>query len=73
MAGSLLDAPAAEVIVDRFEYHHLNLDVLELSNKAFEDRLATLGRDGWQLVGTVAHERHGYSHAVHFIFLRRVS
>jgi hypothetical protein len=57
---------------NRFEYSHLNIDVNELANAAFDERLSSLGRDGWQLVGTVAHERHGYSHAIHFIFVRRM-
>ena len=59
-----------EVIVRRYEYRHLNVDINELTAPAFDDKLATFGRDGWELVTTIPHEKHGYSHAVHMIFIR---
>ena len=53
-----------------YEYRHLNVDVIELAAPAFDDMLAAYGRDGWQLVSSITQEKHGYSHAVHLIFVR---
>jgi hypothetical protein len=56
--------------VNRLAYRHITIDIIALGTPAFDDHLATLGREGWQLVSTLSQEKHGYSHAVHMIFMR---
>lgn len=54
----------------RWEYKRVNLEIGEVPHRPFEDELNALGAEGWELVGTLQHERHGYSHEVHLVFKR---
>lgn len=54
----------------RWQYKRVNLDIGDVPQDAFEQRLDALGREGWELVATIQHERHGYSHEVHLVFKR---
>jgi hypothetical protein len=54
----------------RWEYRRLNFDIREVSELGFEDQLNALGEEGWELVATLEHARHGYSHEVHLVFKR---
>ncbi|MCA9584488.1 MAG: hypothetical protein KC657_03935 [Myxococcales bacterium] len=56
----------------RYEYRILQADVAELG-EVLEARLNALGAEGWRLTGTVARERHGYSHEVHLFLSRRAA
>lgn len=54
----------------RWQYKRVNLDIGEVPQTAFQDQLDALGEDGWELVATLQHARHGYSHEVHLVFKR---
>jgi hypothetical protein len=56
--------------VIRYEYRTIQTDIAHLSEKQLLDRLNAMGAEGWNLVATVPHERHGYSHEVHLLFSR---
>lgn len=57
----------------RWEYKRVNLDIADVPQAEFEIELNRLGAAGWELVGTVQHERHGYSHEVHLVFKRALA
>lgn len=48
--------------MNRYEYRILQTDIGQLGQKDFEVRLNAMGSEGWNLVATIPHERHGYSH-----------
>jgi hypothetical protein len=54
----------------RWQYKRVNLDIGDVPGTSFQDRLDELGEEGWELVATLQHERHGYSHEVHLVFKR---
>lgn len=54
----------------RWEYRRLTVDITEIAKETFDDKLAALGKDGWELTVSVQHEVHGHSHAVHLLFRR---
>jgi hypothetical protein len=54
----------------RWEYKRVNLDILDVPQAAFEVELNRLGAEGWELVSTLQHARHGYSHEIHLVFKR---
>lgn len=54
----------------RWEYKRLEFGIAEVAGPAFEDELDAAGRDGWELVATIQHARHGYSQQVHLVFKR---
>jgi len=58
--------------VERYEYRIEQTQIEDLGKPGLAQRLNTLGAEGWQLVSTIAHERHGYSHEIHLLFSRRV-
>jgi hypothetical protein len=58
--------------MDGYEYRSLTTDITELAKEVFVERLNRLGAEGFQLVAAVPHERHGYSHEVHLLFMRTV-
>jgi hypothetical protein len=59
--------------VMRWEYKRINLQIGDVPQVEFEDDLNALGAQGWELVATLQHARHGYSHEVHLVFKRLVS
>lgn len=59
--------------MDRYEYRVLQADIGQLKHEDFEEKLNAMGREGWNLITSVAHERHGYSHEVHFVFSRPIT
>jgi len=56
----------------RWQYKRVNLAIGDVPQSAFQDQLDALGAEGWELVATLQHERHGYSHEVHLVFKRPV-
>lgn len=60
-------------VMTRWEYRRLDLDIADVPKPAFEEALNALGREGWELVASLQHERHGYSHEVHLVFKRAAS
>ncbi|CAN5887275.1 hypothetical protein BH11MYX4_BH11MYX4_55480 [soil metagenome] len=56
--------------MNRYEYRAMQASVAQLSDEAFVRGLNAMGAEGWNLVVAVPHERHGYSHEVHFLFSR---
>jgi hypothetical protein len=56
----------------RWEYKRIECQIGDVPQADFEDELNTLGALGWELVGSLQHERHGYSHEVHLLFKRPV-
>jgi hypothetical protein len=56
--------------VDSYEYRSLTTDISELAKDVFVERLNRMGAEGFRLVAAVPHERHGYSHEVHLLFMR---
>ena len=57
----------------RWEYKRVNLDIADVPEEKFEIELNRLGASGWELVGSLQHERHGYSHEVHLVFKRAIA
>jgi hypothetical protein len=57
----------------RWEYRRLDVEIGEVSSEDFEKQLNDLGAEGWELVSTIQHERHGYSREVHLVFKRPVA
>ncbi len=57
--------------MDRYQYQTIQVDISELGKPELATRLDTLGREGWALVSTVSHERHGHSREVFMFFSRR--
>lgn len=57
--------------MERYEYRILQADITDLGKKELEDRLNGLGSEGWNLVSTLSHERHGFSREIHMILSRR--
>jgi hypothetical protein len=45
-------------------------DVQRLDDAEYVRELNRLGDEGWALVASVPHERHGYSHELYFVFSR---
>jgi hypothetical protein len=60
----------ASVGLMRWRYKRVDLDIAEVNQAVFEERLNRLGAEGWELVTALQHERHGYSHEVHLLFKR---
>lgn len=58
--------------MERYEYRRLKADIADLASDDFVTRLDALGAEGWKLVSTVKHERHGYSHELYLLFVRTV-
>ena len=56
--------------MNRYEYRTMRMAIERLGDESFVHTLNQLGADGWNLVSTVSHERHGYSREVHLIFSR---
>ena len=54
----------------RWLYKRVDLDIGDVAQASFEERLARLGLEGWELVTTIQHARHGYSHEVHLLSKR---
>ena len=59
--------------MDRYEYRTMKTAIETLGDQDVLARLNAMGSEGWNLVATVARERHGHSHEVHLLFSRRVS
>lgn len=57
--------------MSQFEYRALKTNVDDLAKDELVTRLNGLGAEGWELVSTISHQHHGYSHEVHMIFVRR--
>jgi hypothetical protein len=57
--------------MDRYDYRTVMMNIADLAEASFASRLDGLGAEGWELKATISHERHGYSHEVHFVFMRR--
>lgn len=56
----------------RWEYKRVDVEIGDVSEGAFEDRLNALGEDGWELTSTIDHQRHGFSQHVHLVFKRPI-
>ncbi|AKV04541.1 hypothetical protein AKJ09_11204 [Labilithrix luteola] len=54
----------------RWEYKRLEFGIAEVASQVFQDELDAAGREGWELVATIQHARHGYSQQVHLVFKR---
>jgi hypothetical protein len=59
--------------MNRYVYRTVNTDIAELAKPTFVEELNRLGAEGWKLVSTVSHERHGYSHEVHLVLMQEHS
>ena len=57
----------------RWEYMRVDLDIQDVSKPTFVDTLNSLGAQGWELISTLQHERHGYSHEVHLVLKRALA
>lgn len=53
----------------KWSYTRLVVRSHELGEK-LDQELAALGGEGWELVTTVPHDRHGNTHDIHLIFKR---
>ena len=56
--------------MNRYEYRTMKTSIERLAEEELVRDLNKLGAEGWSLVATVPHERHGYSHEVHLLFSR---
>ena len=56
--------------MDRYEYRILQTDMARLATDDLVRELNELGAEGWGVVATVPHERHGYSREVHLLLAR---
>ena len=56
----------------RYEYRSIFTNVATLSSDEVLEQLNELGSRGWKLATAVPQERHGYSHQVHLLLMRRV-
>lgn len=55
-----------------WEYRRVTLSAHQIATPELEEHLNALGRQGWELVATLAQERHGYTHEAHFIFRKSI-
>lgn len=56
----------------RWEYKRVDVEIGQVSEDAFEDRLNALGDEGWELTSAIDHQRHGFSQHVHLVFKRPI-
>ncbi len=56
----------------RWQYKRVNVTHSDVTSDTFEEQLNLLGGEHWELVATVPHEQHGYSHDVDLVFKRPV-
>lgn len=54
----------------RYEYKTVKTDIKRLDEADYLRELNQLGAEGWALVASIPHERHGYSHELYFVFSR---
>ena len=54
----------------RWEYKRHSGKVSDIAHASFDEELAALGREGWELACAVPHEQHGYSQETHLLFKR---
>jgi hypothetical protein len=57
----------------RWEYKRIRVEVGEVSEDDFEERLNALGLEGWELAFAIEPQRHGFSQHVYIVFKRPVS